>query len=213
MPKTNEFIFSAVYRLNAWGFGSGHGSLPQYTTPYREFLQRFMLENAVQSVVDFGCGDWQFSRLMDWSKVDYLGLDIVKHVITCNQAKYGSDRIRFALAPSSFSDMEGCDLLIVKDVLQHLPSTVIHEFMDQVVSRFRHTLITNCVEPASCLNSEISAGRFRPLDLRLAPFSYPAPAILSFSGPNTFSLRSCRMYPAWRKLVLHYQCANSPSSL
>jgi SAM-dependent methyltransferase len=197
--------FDKIYSHNRWGFGSGHGSLPKVTEGYRRFVQDFIREHRVQTVVDFGCGDWQISRLMDWAGVEYLGLDVAQSVIENNRATYGGQNVRFELAPDHFNDVPTADLLIVKDVLQHLPDEMIHRFMAQVVRRFRFALITNCIEPASARNRDIQAGEFRPLDMRAAPFNYPAEAVFAFSGKAKFSLRApFTKFPAWHKVVLLY---------
>lgn len=200
-------VFGNIYALNSWGFGSGHGSLPKATRRYRQFLADFMRENKVRSVVDYGCGDWQFSRLVDWSRVNYLGLDVISGLIDTNNKKYRMTNVRFEMAPEQFANVPSADLLIVKDVLQHFPTEMVRRFMEEAVPHFKFALITNCIEPASELNREITLGDFRPLDLRAAPFHYRAPAVFCFSGPKTTSLRTFRTFPAWHKIVLLYHSA------
>jgi len=41
------------------------------TGPYRTSLEDFIRANGVRSVLDYGCGDWQFSRLIDWQQAFY----------------------------------------------------------------------------------------------------------------------------------------------
>lgn len=53
--------FEEIYATNEWGHGSGEGSLPVHTRGYVAFLQAFLAEKNITSVVDMGCGDWQFS--------------------------------------------------------------------------------------------------------------------------------------------------------
>lgn len=50
--------------------------------PRIEFVRRFIKENSIKSVVDLGCGDWQFSPYIyhDLS-VAYVGYDVVLPVI------------------------------------------------------------------------------------------------------------------------------------
>ncbi len=55
---------------------------------YRAFVQQFMSRNSVRSVVDLGCGEWQFSRLIDWTGVRYLGVDVVPAVIEKNRPRF-----------------------------------------------------------------------------------------------------------------------------
>jgi len=113
-------VFESIYLNNSWGFGSGHGSLPSVTKGYRRFLQDFMKDNNIKSVVDFGCGDWQFSKYINWSGVEYIGLETVPNLVTRNNELYGNNNVRFMLSPDKYYKIPKTDLLIVKDVLQHL---------------------------------------------------------------------------------------------
>lgn len=72
--------------------------MPEYAEPYVDMLQRFLHDYEIRSVVDLGCGDWQFSRLIDWSGVDYLGLDVVEFVVDTNREQFATDSIRFEVA-------------------------------------------------------------------------------------------------------------------
>jgi SAM-dependent methyltransferase len=76
-----------------WGGHSGDGSLPYWTIEYRTFLERFLHMNNIRSVVDIGCGDWQFSRFINWGNIRYVGLDVVPSVVDANQKIFGSRRI------------------------------------------------------------------------------------------------------------------------
>ena len=47
-----------------------------------EFVRKFIKENAIHSVVDLGCGDWQFSpHIYHDLGVAYTGYDVVLPVI------------------------------------------------------------------------------------------------------------------------------------
>ena len=48
-----------------WGGHSGAGSLPFWTIGYRAMLENFIAMNEIKSIVDLGCGDWQFSKFMN----------------------------------------------------------------------------------------------------------------------------------------------------
>ena len=129
-------VFDEIYKHNGWGFGSGHGSLPSVTKGYRKLLEDFIRENNIKSVVDYGCGDWQFSRLVDWGDASYTGVDVVPSVVEENTAKYGSDKITFkAIKPGAKPPK--ADLLIVKDVLQHLPNATVEKFIKEVLEKIR----------------------------------------------------------------------------
>ena len=193
--------FAAIYRDNLWGFGSGHGSLPAVTRRYRRLVERFVRQADVNRVLDLGCGDWQFSRLIDWQDTAYLGVDAVPDLIAENRRRFGSENIRFVQAPARFDDLPPADLLLIKDMLQHLPDSEVHAFL-RILPRYRYALITNCVRPAAERNRDIERGGFRPLDLRFAPFYLNGEVVLTFHGPPAFTLRPLRLYPSWTKRTL-----------
>ena len=180
-----QAAFEAIYREDRWSNGSGPGSHPDSTIEYRAFLARFMEANAVRTVTDLGCGDWQFSRYMDWSRADYLGLDVVPGVVARNQAQYGAAGVRFATF-ASLDDLPGGDLLLAKEVLQHLPNPIVQSYLDAIRKRYRHALITNAIEPAALANQEIAIGDWRPLRLEAPPFESPG-AIMHIYFPQAGS--------------------------
>jgi len=194
-------VFSEIYRTNTWTYGSGEGSLPIHTRGYVRYLQRFLSRNRVRSVLDFGCGDWQFSRLIDWSGVEYCGVDIVPEVVRRNECEFARENVRFAQFDEDPSSLPAADLLIVKDVLQHWPDEQVREFLP-VIGRHRFALITNCVNPQGMQRNEDTAvGGFRYLDLRLAPFNLDWEEVCSFENHRSLLARMTQA-PRWRKLVL-----------
>src|SRR5690242_14927069 len=92
--RTHKEIFTEIYDKNIWG-GSGGGSDPENTVEYRRRLQKFLKDYNIKSVVDYGCGDWAFSHLMDWTGIDYKGVDVVESVIRKNNKIWGSENIKF----------------------------------------------------------------------------------------------------------------------
>jgi SAM-dependent methyltransferase len=199
--------FEHIYAHDIWGNGSGEGSLLVHVGPYVTFLQRFLRRRHIKSVVDFGCGDWQFSKTIDWSGIDYRGYDIVAPVIRENRAKHQTERITFYEIAAPFGDLPRADLLIVKDVLQHWSDESVRAFLP-VISRFRHALVTNCVNPSGpTVNLPIEDAGFRYLDLRLPPFNVAAQEVFSFTNRRTLSNRLFGT-PRWRKSVLLFQSSD-----
>ena len=82
--------FTKIYQEERWGKGkgSGSGSRPKFNKDYISFLENFLKDNNIKSVIDYGCGDWQFSQYVDWGNIDYLGLDIVDSVIDNNKKQF-----------------------------------------------------------------------------------------------------------------------------
>lgn len=167
------------------GQGSGDGSTAAYTSSWRAFIQDFMRQNNVRSVLDFGCGDWQFSKLIDWGDRVYFGVDVVGGLIHRLRKEHGGPNRFFQeidpLAPSLPGPV---DLLIVKDVLQHLSNADIL----QLLPRFkvaRHWLLVND-KSAGGKNPDTKTGGYRWLDMSAPPFS--------LQGTDAFKLP-----PPWPK--------------
>lgn len=199
--------FDDIYATNAWGHGSGEGSLPIHNSGYVSYLESFLLRQNIDSVVDMGCGDWQFSKSIHWRDVRYDGFDVASSVVANNQQAYSTERIRFHLYSGDPSELPSADLLIAKDVLQHLPNNFILNFLSHL-PRFKFALLTNCINPrGQTVNRDIEAGDFRYLDLRLPPFNLKAAEVFSFTkSVNLFQplnlLKHIVRGPEWRKAVL-----------
>lgn len=195
-------VFDEIYKGNGWGFGSGHGSLPRVTKGYRAFLEMFLRENDIKQVVDVGCGDWQFSKLIDWGDAHYTGLDIVPSVVEANKKQFGSNKISFQVIEPNQTKLPKGDLLVIKDVLQHMNTKAVQKFVKEVLPNYKFALITNCIEPRNDVNIDIEDGGFRPLDLRAKPYNVNGTVVFAFDGPKTFSRSARKFFPAWKKHVL-----------
>lgn len=192
LPPDRE-AFRQHYETDAsqWGGHSGAGSDAHHTIPYRAFVERFIRLNGVRSVVDVGCGDWQFSRLINFDGVDYLGLDVVPGVVAANQRRHSGPGRRFEEMPASLEAVPGGDLLLMKDVLQHLPHATIMDFATRLVPRFRWALLTNSFEKLDTpQNTEIAVGGFRCLDLTAPPYQLRGAYVLEFGSPLWERIRS-----------------------
>ncbi len=193
-PKldSTEIVFTNIYEKKLWGNQpSGDGSIPENTKLYRFFLQNFLKENHIQHVVEIGCGDWDFSCLIDWEGIQYEGYDVYKAIIEKNQAVHSSPTIKFIHGNAIHMDLPKADLLICKDVLQHLPQKEIMQLLPQL-QKFKHCLLTNEVDPESLTSANLdipsyafTQGCCRTLDLSKSPFNLKGKKVLTFSSDVT----------------------------
>lgn len=190
----NQEIFQEIYQEGLWGKNSdnvgnsGPGSSMESTIIYRNFLQHFFKSNEIKSVVDFGCGDWEFSQSMNWSGMNYIGIDIVPSVIRWNQERFSASNVQFMCGDAMILEIAQGDLLLCKDVLQHLSNDDIALFLNKI-KKFKHCLITNDVNPRTLTsdNPDIKSGRpSRSIDLTKPPFNIEGLKILTyFNGYKT----------------------------
>lgn len=100
------------------GGDSGAGSQPGPIEKKVQWLSRL---DWVSSVVEIGCGDFQFGRrLMDrLPMARYWGYDVSQVIVDRNQKMYGLPRVQFAQVPEA-DDLPATDLLMCVDVLFHV---------------------------------------------------------------------------------------------
>jgi SAM-dependent methyltransferase len=163
LNEDHRQIFSGLYARNAWGEGSGPGSTLEYTRGYRAFLEQFIAEHRIRSVLDVGCGDWQFSGAVDWKGARYVGLDIVPELIERNRAHFPG--VEFVVGDGrQLEAYAGFDLVLIKDVLQHWSTKNVLAFLKQpAFASFKHVLLTNC-DFDQRENQDIRDGDWRPLN-------------------------------------------------
>lgn len=186
-----EKVFTEIYDNGTWGRNengegfSGNGSTVTNAAPYMTFLEDFMRSNNVQSVVDVGFGDWTFSQYINWGNIRYIGIDTVRQVIEKNIARFSSPTITFIHGNATFTDLPSADLMICKDVLQHLPIEDIQLLLKHT-HKFKHCLITNDINPYTMTsdNRQILRGDYRTLDLSQPPFNQQGTKVLTYWADN-----------------------------
>lgn len=140
-----EQAFTNIYAKNKWGNGSGSGSKMSIDNrKYIELLQEIMNEYDIKTICDVGCGDWQFSRYIDWGDREYLGIDCVESVIKTNIIEYQTEKIHFQHKTMGEGYMpEGYDVVIMKDVIQHWEDKDILAYLEPVLKTNKYVFLTN----------------------------------------------------------------------
>jgi SAM-dependent methyltransferase len=195
LMSTAHKAFQSIYRDHSWGGASksGPGSDPELTRRYRYFLGGFLRARNVRRVVDLGCGDWASSRLIDWSGIDYLGLDVVPEIIEQNQRKFARPGIRFAVTDLANEELPPAELAICKEVLQHLPNVAVARILAKLPAYQMAILVNDSKgtsvgswrtlwrgRPLGETNEDISPGGYRPIKLREAPFNLKARVLMRY---------------------------------
>ena len=167
---SNAEVFSKIYKEDLWHGGSGAGSKLENVKEYVEILQKYIDKSEVKTVLDLGCGDWQFSKFLDLSSVSYLGVDVVESIIESNSTSYSASNIKFISRDITTYEVPKADLIICKDVLQHLCNKDVVTILVKIITSSKFSLITNDFKPENTENKDIDNGDYRCLDLTLSPF-------------------------------------------
>ena len=193
--KSEAQAFTEIYDKNVWGKGSGPGSDPQQAKVYLPFLQKYLNNPAMHSILDLGCGDWQLMSTLTIpdSKV-YTGFDLVKSVIEENIKKHKKNNVNFQLIHNilDFQSQHG-DLLVVKDVIQHWPNDQIQYLLKNILPNFKYALITNDFKPSNS-NQDIKFGDFRCIDLQAVPFNVGKEFQVVFDYPSAGIVKRVYLY-------------------
>lgn len=102
---------------------SGSGSRGRLARFKAEFLNSFVLEHDVGSVIEFGCGDGRQLQLAEYPR--YIGLDVSRVAVALCSERFGSDETKsfFLYDPSCFIDHHRifqADMATSLDVIYHL---------------------------------------------------------------------------------------------
>ena len=171
-----------LYRWGDHSRGSGPGSEPDYTAGYRAFLATFLRENNIRSVLDLGCGNWRSTQLIDWTGINYFGIDFIHKIVARNRRIHGTANIKFAQGDVRAFDIPTVDLVIAKDVLQHWPTAEVVSFLGRLrESSAQMALLVNCAnDDEQPRNRDIALGLFRPIHLNDPPFSSQLEEVYAF---------------------------------
>ena len=168
-------VHAAIFAVQ-YTEASGPGSALSVTVPYRAFLEEFIRERGVASIVDLGCGDLEIMSHVDLAGARYLGVDVIAERVRRNGKKLeGRPQFTFNVGDARalpMGNLANFDLLIIKDVLQHWTNTEVAAWLARwqfAVQGPRYALVTNC-NYGPTVNRDVAAGGWRAIDLTRAPF-------------------------------------------
>lgn len=144
--RSTQEVFSAIYANNMWGGGagtfcSGSGSQLEVARPYCEMVKKFVSDHGVKSVLDIGCGDFSVGQNLQVTGIKYTGVDIVQSLIERNAKLFGSDSIDFRCLNVIEDQLPSADLVLVRQVLQHLSNQQIKKVLNKLHG-YRYVMVT-----------------------------------------------------------------------
>jgi len=174
---TPEAIFTRIYNSNKWGDGesrSGKGSSLRATRRLREQLPALLRELQTETLLDIPCGDFYWMQNIELPVKHYIGADIVKPLITRNEAEYGNGQRRFLSLDLLNGALPAADTILCRECLVHLSLDDIAKALINIrTSAAKYLLTTHFPEMQT--NKDIVTGKHRRLNFCAAPFNWPAP--------------------------------------
>ena len=173
--RTDKEVFTRIYTVKQdEELSSPDISGTEEHRPFIDYLQNFIVEHNISTIVDMGCGYGELLKGLNLPEnTAYLGLDIVDSVIAYNKLHYERTNVSYDTVDDikDLSKYKG-DLLILKDVIQHWSNDSIAYAKDHILPNFKYAIIVNDIYFPSQgpVNSEIKTGDSRPLNLEISPF-------------------------------------------
>jgi SAM-dependent methyltransferase len=155
--------FDKIYENKIWecdGVLSGAGSHPRGTVDYINYLYKFK----ERKILDLGCGDLSIYKGDIFFK-NYIGVDIVDVGKYKNLPK---DIIISSIDTLQY-ELYDFDLILIKDVFQHLSNDAILNILNQLLKLKVDMLITNDYH-FSLTNENCEDGGYRSLNMEMDPF-------------------------------------------
>ncbi len=110
-----EQIFRHAFQHNIWGDPesvSGPGSGLARTALFRERIPPLLAEIGAKSLLDAGCGDFNWMKELKPPGEQYIGIDIVSELITHNIQKFGRAGRRFIHGDILCYDLPKVDVIL-----------------------------------------------------------------------------------------------------
>jgi predicted nucleotidyltransferase len=191
IPKERKEAFEILWNkqlLGAYETVSGMSSTRLHTHNLRNGLQSLIDSGLFSSIVDVGCGDWNWMSCVNLKEISYTGIDIVKECVDRNQQLYGRPHCNFLLMDIVTNIPPRADIILCRHVLSHLSNHDIilalnnikksgSDYLAFTNQDILYSKPKNYPQLKEMLNRDISAGYWRPVNLLEKPFYFPAPIL------------------------------------
>lgn len=173
--------------LNTWDlqYLGNCGSTGQGST--REFMDAILpilcaaIKTSVgdfKSLVDVGCGDGLLTTMLQstFPQVSFTGVDVSSYIITKAIQMDKDQKVKWILADafSTSNIIPRTDVLLLKDVLQHIPNAEVTRVIPLLLERARVIITINCDhQPNDSYDTPV--GGFRPLNPHMLPLKKFSP--------------------------------------
>jgi glycosyltransferase involved in cell wall biosynthesis len=171
-------VFGDIYQSEYWRLdgesSSGPGSRREWTRGLQREIPKLLSRLGVSTVLDLGCGDFNWMREVDLGAVLYTGADVVFDVVLENRLRYGGPRRRFLYRDLTRDPLPRAELVLCRDVLIHFPDEDLVPAVRAILDTgARYLLAGTFVDRNE--NPPIVLGDWRPLNMQLPPLSMPPP--------------------------------------
>lgn len=152
--------FDTIYTEKLWARDShmlsGKGSYGEWADKFVHWINLFIANNNINSIVDIGCGDFNIGSKICKQVTQYYALDVSQEIIKINQNRFKHlNNVHFIQIDACKDKLPKADLIILKEVLQHLTNTQIEAIL--------------CNIEASAIRTAVIADHINTIDANCQP--------------------------------------------
>ncbi len=172
-----ERIFDAnveLYRDHRLESMSGPGSSLAQTSELRRCLPLLIEELGIESLLDAPCGDFNWMQHVSLGGRRYIGVDVHGETVARNRWRHARPDRSFHQLDLMRDPLPRAHAILCRDLLPHLSFAQAFQVLRNFASSgASYLLTTTFTQPRQ--NRETSHAVWRPLNLSLPPFLFPAP--------------------------------------
>lgn len=128
-PFQSSEYWEKRYRENG---NSGLGSYNKLAVFKAEIINQFIVDNSVNSIVDYGMGDGNQLKLFNIKNINYIGIDVSPSVIEKCRNLYRSDKLKRFILDKDIDNISS-ELVLSCDVIYHLvEDNVYYKYIDNL---------------------------------------------------------------------------------
>lgn len=160
---------------------NGPGATLAQTEALREILPEMLKRYGIKTMLDVGCGDWNWMSHVDLTDVEgYIGWDVEPSMIADDVERYGdAPNVTFEVQSLLTAEqLPKVDLILARHVLIHFPNEEIAAVLDKMRASGAKYLLTSHWEDGS--NEDYEPEGFawrgymeRALNMEAEPFNLP----------------------------------------
>jgi hypothetical protein len=138
----------------------------------RKTLIDMLKSLGVKKIIDCGCADHHWLSKMDWTGIDYLGIDIVPELIEQNKKNFPDKNFQVG---NIVNEIPTGDIIFIRDVFTHLKLEDCLQVVENVKrSGSKYLMISSS---SGKENLDTSCLILYPRNLRIEPFNFPDPIL------------------------------------
>ena len=196
MPVDVEAVFTRAYLKNSWGSKesrSGPSASLERTAALRTALPELFRELEIQSVLDCGCGDWNWMRHVDLTGIQYIGCDIVPQLVQTLQETFSAETVNFQVLNLLQDPPDTADLWLARDLCSLFSSEDTWQFFQKFLDSGSKYLAITSIETDDPYH-DIFTGFWTPRNFLAEPFSMPPPLKELDDGEQWFLKKTLLVY-------------------